>query len=133
MIDGIERIRNLNKTEQRHLLSWAEKEGWNPGLHDADSFWRVDPDGFLGIDQSISDCGYSSPTGMLSDLKNEGSSGDSERCVPACPDGKSARCSPTPGQTHKSCSWLLGNKPWGSPYIWMLLKAIQRRTICVDR
>jgi GNAT superfamily N-acetyltransferase len=50
MIDGIERIRNLNKTEQRLLLSWAEKEGWNPGLHDADSFWRVDPDGFLGIE-----------------------------------------------------------------------------------
>ena len=30
------------------LVKWAEKEGWNPGLYDAEVFWRTDPDGFYG-------------------------------------------------------------------------------------
>ncbi len=30
------------------LLSWAEKEGWNPGLYDAEVFWATDPEGFYG-------------------------------------------------------------------------------------
>jgi GNAT superfamily N-acetyltransferase len=30
------------------LVKWAEKEGWNPGLHDAEVFWRTDPEGFYG-------------------------------------------------------------------------------------
>ncbi|MEM8539263.1 MAG: GNAT family N-acetyltransferase, partial [Pseudomonadota bacterium] len=28
-------------------VDWAAAEGWNPGLHDAEAFHRVDPDGFL--------------------------------------------------------------------------------------
>lgn len=28
-------------------LEWAAEEGWNPGLHDARSFYAADPDGFL--------------------------------------------------------------------------------------
>jgi len=28
-------------------VNWAANEGWNPGLHDADSFYSADPDGFL--------------------------------------------------------------------------------------
>ena len=28
-------------------INWAANEGWNPGLHDADSFYSADPDGFL--------------------------------------------------------------------------------------
>ena len=27
--------------------TWAQKEGWVTGLHDADSFWAVDPHGFF--------------------------------------------------------------------------------------
>lgn len=27
--------------------SWAAKEGWNPGLYDADTFFATDPDGFF--------------------------------------------------------------------------------------
>lgn len=29
------------------ILDWAEAEGWNPGLHDADPFLAQDPGGFL--------------------------------------------------------------------------------------
>jgi GNAT superfamily N-acetyltransferase len=29
-------------------IEWAAQEGWNPGLHDADTFHATDPDGFLG-------------------------------------------------------------------------------------
>ena len=28
-------------------IEWATAEGWNPGLHDADSFYAADPGGFL--------------------------------------------------------------------------------------
>lgn len=30
------------------LVKWAEEEGWNPGLSDAEVFWKTDPDGFYG-------------------------------------------------------------------------------------
>lgn len=30
------------------LVKWAEEEGWNPGLSDAEVFWATDPDGFYG-------------------------------------------------------------------------------------
>ena len=30
------------------LVAWAEKEGWNPGPHDAEAFYQTDPDGFYG-------------------------------------------------------------------------------------
>jgi GNAT superfamily N-acetyltransferase len=44
------RIRPLARREQAELVAWAQGEGWNPGLHDADLFWQVDPEGFLGIE-----------------------------------------------------------------------------------
>jgi GNAT superfamily N-acetyltransferase len=28
------------------MIEWAAREGWNPGLNDADAFWATDPDGF---------------------------------------------------------------------------------------
>lgn len=30
------------------LVKWAEIEGWDPGLYDADVYWATDPDGFYG-------------------------------------------------------------------------------------
>jgi GNAT superfamily N-acetyltransferase len=30
------------------LVSWAAAEGWNPGTHDAETFYNADPDGFYG-------------------------------------------------------------------------------------
>ena len=28
-------------------VEWAALEGWNPGIHDGDSFYSADPKGFL--------------------------------------------------------------------------------------
>ncbi len=30
------------------LVSWADAEGWNPGVNDAEIFWATDPGGFVG-------------------------------------------------------------------------------------
>jgi GNAT superfamily N-acetyltransferase len=30
------------------LIKWADEEGWNPGLNDAEVFWKTDPDGYYG-------------------------------------------------------------------------------------
>lgn len=40
-------IRALRREEMRLAIDWAADEGWNPGLHDADSFHVADPEGFL--------------------------------------------------------------------------------------
>lgn len=35
-------------------VEWAAQEGWNPGLHDAQTFWLADTEGFLiGLRQQI--------------------------------------------------------------------------------
>jgi GNAT superfamily N-acetyltransferase len=43
-------FRPLIREELDTVLGWAEKEGWNPGVHDANAFWAADPDGFWGIE-----------------------------------------------------------------------------------
>jgi GNAT superfamily N-acetyltransferase len=40
-------IRTLSRDEIRLTTDWAAEEGWNPGLHDAQSFYAADRDGFL--------------------------------------------------------------------------------------
>lgn len=40
-------IRTMTRKEVDIALEWAAKEGWNPGLHDAECFYRADPEGFL--------------------------------------------------------------------------------------
>ena len=40
-------IRRMSKSELDRALDWAAAEGWNPGLHDAESFYAVDPQGIL--------------------------------------------------------------------------------------
>lgn len=48
-IDGYS-IRRASEDEMAYLISWANAEGWNPGIHDARTFYRTDPHGFyLGI------------------------------------------------------------------------------------
>ncbi len=42
------KVRNLDQSEVRQVVDWAAKEGWNPGLHDADAFFAADPNGFYG-------------------------------------------------------------------------------------
>jgi len=43
-------IRNMSRPEVDLLVSWAADEGWNPGLHDAELFWRTDPQAFVAAD-----------------------------------------------------------------------------------
>jgi len=40
-------VRNITRSELDTIIDWATKEGWNPGLHDADSFYLTDPNGFF--------------------------------------------------------------------------------------
>ena len=46
MIDVIQ-VRKLGVGEVATMVEWAAAEGWNPGLHDAATFYAADPDGFL--------------------------------------------------------------------------------------
>ena len=41
------RIRPMTRVELDLGIEWAGQEGWNPGLHDADTFHATDPQGFL--------------------------------------------------------------------------------------
>lgn len=39
-------IERMTRSEVDVALEWAQKEGWNPGIHDAECFYHADPDGF---------------------------------------------------------------------------------------
>jgi GNAT superfamily N-acetyltransferase len=43
-------VRNMNRSEVCELVDWAARQGWNPGLHDADLFWATDPEAFIAAD-----------------------------------------------------------------------------------
>jgi len=43
-------IRTMTRGDLDLALSWAEAEGWNPGLDDAAAFRAADPNGFLAAD-----------------------------------------------------------------------------------
>jgi GNAT superfamily N-acetyltransferase len=43
-------IRNMTRAEVDELVDWAAREGWNPGLHDAEMFWNTDPEAFIAAD-----------------------------------------------------------------------------------
>jgi len=40
-------IKTMDREEVDIAIEWAAKEGWNPGLHDADCYYTADPTGFL--------------------------------------------------------------------------------------
>lgn len=40
-------IRRMRKNEVRLAIDWARQEGWNPGLHDAGTFYQADRNGFF--------------------------------------------------------------------------------------
>lgn len=40
-------IRNMKPSELKIAIDWAQKEGWNPGIHDAETFYFADPHGFF--------------------------------------------------------------------------------------
>jgi hypothetical protein len=47
MAIGDLRIRTMTRGELDTVIGWAGTEGWNPGLHDADTYYAADPDGFF--------------------------------------------------------------------------------------
>ena len=47
MINRDYTIRIGTRREVDIAIEWAAKEGWNPGLHDADCYYSADPNGFL--------------------------------------------------------------------------------------
>jgi GNAT superfamily N-acetyltransferase len=40
-------VRRMTRRDLDLAVDWAALEGWHPGLHDADSFYATDPDGFF--------------------------------------------------------------------------------------
>ncbi|MDF1655414.1 MAG: GNAT family N-acetyltransferase [Coxiellaceae bacterium] len=40
-------ISNMSAAEVHTAIDWANNEGWNPGLHDAETFYQADPNGFF--------------------------------------------------------------------------------------
>jgi hypothetical protein len=44
------KIRNMTRAEVDILVGWAAREGWNPGLHDAELFWATDPEAFIAAE-----------------------------------------------------------------------------------
>lgn len=40
-------IRKLTRKEMKLAISWADREGWNPGIHDEECFYSADPNGFF--------------------------------------------------------------------------------------
>lgn len=49
--EGSVTFQPLDQYGVRHLVEMAADEGWNPGLHDAETFFQADPEGFLGLYQ----------------------------------------------------------------------------------
>src|SRR5262249_49744087 len=43
-------IRRMTRDELDILIEWAAREGWNPGLDDAEVFWAADPEGFVAAE-----------------------------------------------------------------------------------
>ena len=39
-------IRHATRAELDIIIDWAAREGWNPGLEDANAFWAADPQGY---------------------------------------------------------------------------------------
>jgi hypothetical protein len=39
-------VERMTQKEVPVALEWAKREGWNPGVHDAECFFNADPDGF---------------------------------------------------------------------------------------
>ena len=44
---NIYHIRRMHADEVQVAIDWAQQEGWNPGLHDAEIFYQSDPNGFF--------------------------------------------------------------------------------------
>ncbi len=45
-------IRNATKDEVPVFIEWAQREGWNPGIHDGECHYVVDPDGWFVAEEA---------------------------------------------------------------------------------
>jgi hypothetical protein len=45
-------IRKMNRAELGVAVEWAAREGWNPGLDDAEAFFAADPHGYFLAEQA---------------------------------------------------------------------------------
>jgi hypothetical protein len=45
-------VRRMARSELDTLVEWAAREGWNPGLDDAEVFWATDPEGFVAAEMN---------------------------------------------------------------------------------
>lgn len=43
-------VRRMTPAELEIAVEWAAEEGWNPGLHDAETFYSADPGGFFALE-----------------------------------------------------------------------------------
>ena len=41
------KIRRMHADEVKTAIAWAAQEGWNPGIHDAETFYEADSEGFF--------------------------------------------------------------------------------------
>ena len=51
-------IRRMSRSDLDVAVEWAAKEGWNPGLHDADCFYATDPYGFFMAEEDGEPVGF---------------------------------------------------------------------------
>ena len=47
--DNNHKFEKLDLNGLKTLVDWAAGEGWNPGINDADIFWKTDPEGYYGF------------------------------------------------------------------------------------
>lgn len=47
MPEATYQIRRMTPDDVPVAIEWARREGWNPGLHDAQTFYQADPNGFF--------------------------------------------------------------------------------------
>ncbi|MEI6780791.1 MAG: GNAT family N-acetyltransferase [Verrucomicrobiota bacterium] len=48
-VSAAQQVHSLDEVGAATMCRWAEAEGWNPGIHDASTFWNSDPQGFFGL------------------------------------------------------------------------------------
>ncbi len=48
-VSAAQQVHSLDEVGAATMCQWAEAEGWNPGIHDASTFWNSDPQGFFGL------------------------------------------------------------------------------------
>lgn len=44
-------MRQATRKELGVAVGWAAKEGWDPGPHDVNVFWKTDPKGFIALEK----------------------------------------------------------------------------------